>query len=154
MKTRILKICLLFWMEIGIATNDSRMKEIRSVLTGSSDLFKQKREKSLGYIRQFQLPHERKPEKFLHDLIVNLNIEDNQEYKELISVAQEIVVASESHKYINDIIERMNLDRPVGLSKIVDLAAKHQEWSNFTAEIRNWLKSKKGELVETPSVVV
>jgi hypothetical protein len=58
---------------------------------------------------------------------------------ELRIVLDEIGMVDDRHKYIDDAISRLELDRQVGLAKIIDYFAKTSEWDDFISPIKEWL---------------
>lgn len=124
------------------STQDQKKDRLNKVITGTDALARSYKEKALGAIKQYRLPNDVKPEKFLHQLICSISSPQNEEHQEIIDAAKQIVYVNESHKYINDIIEQLGLDRQVGLSKIVDLVATTPEWEDYIADINTWLTGK------------
>ncbi len=77
-----------------------------------------------------------------------MNDSDNEEFNEIIEVAKSISVVDDSHRYISDIIARLNYERSVGLAKIIDLISTHPEWKNYISEVYEWLSPKVEQLRE------
>jgi AAA15 family ATPase/GTPase len=129
-------------------TQDQKIQRLNKVITGTDDLSENYKAQAINVIKQYELPIGSKPEPYLHGIICNIGQSDNEEFQEIIDAANEIIVADESHKYINEIIERLGLERKVGLSKIIDLVATTEAWNEYTAEIKAWLSDKIGPLLE------
>lgn len=121
---------------------------INRVLTGHDENVVQARETALSAIKQFTLPVDTKPEKYLHSLITAIDETEDEERNEIIEVAKAIVVVDEDHKYVNEIINRLGWERATGLSKIIDLVAITDEWPAYTNDLREWLESKSAVLRE------
>lgn len=130
------------------STPMEKQQRLNKVITGTDDLSEGYRTQAIGVIKQYNLPQGVKPEPYLHELICNIPNSDNEEFQEIIDAAVDIVVPDESHKYINDIIDRIGLERKVGLSKIIDLVATTEEWEKYTADIKEWLREKIEPLLE------
>lgn len=130
-------------------TVEQKKEMMAKVLTGDTQRLTQKRNKAINYIRQFLMPNSLKPEQYLHGLITKLPEQQNEEYNEIIRAAKDIVVANDSHKYIDDIIERMDFERAAGLKVITDLISRSADWQNYTLEITKWLLSRKEGILET-----
>jgi hypothetical protein len=130
------------------ATEQNKIERLNRVITGTDHLAKQYKAEAIQVIRQYRLPVNTKPEPFLHGIIRNMENVTNTEYQEIIDAATDIHVADESHKYIDDIIERLGFDRNVGLSKIVDLISTAPEWVDYVADIHEWLQNKIIPLIE------
>jgi hypothetical protein len=129
-------------------TPEDKEKQIKNVLTGNGEYIETLRKNAIKYIQQLELPDNIKPEKFLHNLIITLNNIESEEHKEIIKIAKSIVVTNDDHNYINNMIERMNDGKAVGLTNIINLVSKSSKWDNYTKNIREWLESKKSLLVE------
>ncbi|MBV7299161.1 AAA family ATPase [Enterovibrio paralichthyis] len=130
------------------STREQKSAQLNRVITGTDHLSDTYRARAIDVIKQYHLPDGSKPETYLHQLICNIGHSENEEFQEIIQAALDIVVADESHKYINDIIDRLGLERRVGLSKIVDLVATTNAWDDYTADVRNWLREKIEPLLE------
>jgi predicted ATPase len=126
-------------------TIECKQIRLNKVITGTDSLSENYKAKALSVIFQYQLPEDSKPEPFLHDILSNLEGMQNPESREIINAAKEIHVADESHKYIDDVIERLGLDRRVGLNKIIDLVSDTEYWNEYTRDVQNWLSDKINE---------
>lgn len=128
---------------------DEKLKQIKSVLTGSDPKTKERQTHAVKYIRQLTLENGDAPEECLHKLIRELTPEyPNNEYNEIIKVAKDINVSNESHNYINEIINRMDDERAVGLKKVIDVIAQSEKWNDLIKEIKEWLENKKPHVLE------
>lgn len=130
------------------ATEQDKIQRLNKVITGTDQLSARYKAEAIQVIRQYRLPVNTKPEPFLHGIIRNMENVTNTEYQEIIDAANDIHVADESHKYIDDIIERLGFDRNVGLSKIVDLISTAPEWVDYVVDIHEWLQNKIIPLIE------
>ena len=66
-------------------------------------------------------------------------------------MAKQIIAVDNSHKYVDDIITRLDLNRDVGLSKIIDLFSSTQEWISYVANVKDWLTLQIPLVEETTS---
>lgn len=132
-------------------TKEKQEERIKAILTGEDEKAKSLRGSSLEKIKCLNLPENIKPEKYIHRIIIGLENSDDDEHNEIIEVAKQVMAVNDDHKYVNDIIDRLNWSRDVGLSKIVDVISSTQEWADYTAEIRDWLILKKKLVDETTS---
>lgn len=130
-------------------TQEEKIVRLNKVITGTDELARDYKARALNTIKQYNLPANIKPEQFLHQIICGIGHSENEEHQEIIDAANHIVVEDESHKYINNIIERLGLERNVGLSKVVDLVATTPEWTNYIADIHSWLADQIQPLLET-----
>lgn len=125
-------------------SEEDKMEKIKSALTGTTQENYEMREKLVDHITQFNLPDGVAPELFIHCLLKELSIPN-----QIVETAKEIQKVDNTHKYVDDIIERMNYQsKEVGLSKIIDVASKHGKWENFVAPIKKWLNARRDELIE------
>ncbi len=129
-------------------TQEQKTDRLNKVITGTDELAANYKSSALAAITQFTIPENLKPEPYLHQVIVNIGSSATAEYQEIIDAARDLNVTSDSHKYLNDVIERLGWDRAVGLSKIIDLIATSEEWPVYTADVRNWLETKISVLQE------
>lgn len=125
-------------------SEDEKGAQIRKSLSGTEADIDAKRKQALNLIHQFIIPDGVKPEYHYHSCIVNIPdkrlTDEEREYKQ---VAQDIEVVDDPHKFLSEIIRRMGDNREVGLSKIVHILSKSDEWNTIGSEIRSVLESKK-----------
>lgn len=132
-------------------TQEEKQERLKKFLIGDDPKIQNMREEAVNYIVQFTLEENCKPEKFLHEIILSLSVQFNQEDQEdqeIIKAAKDIIVRDNSHKYIDDLIERMDYIKAVGLQKIIDLVSQSDQWEVFIQEIKKWLESKKENILE------
>ena len=121
--------------------DDEKRKQLNLKLSGTESDHNDKINKALSLITQFTLPKNTAPEKYLHDLLMDLDNED-----EITEIAKTITNPKDSHGWINDILKSIEVDENVTLCKIVDTISTHPEYSKYTEGIKNWLAPKKAEL--------
>jgi len=129
-------------------TAELKSAAINKVLTGHDQNVVQARVIAQSIVKQFIIPEGRQPERYLHSILINMEECENEEFNEIIEVANEIVAVEDDHKYISDIIDRLGWEKLTGLSKIVDLVATSESWNIYVSEIFEWLNAKKEELRE------
>lgn len=130
-------------------TEDEKKKNIKKVLTGSADADNINRDSALSRITQFNLPEKQQPERYYHSLICDLS--DNSltsEYLEIVNAARQIVNPRDNHKFFNDVINRMDFTREVGLNKLVDILSLTPEWNKIKENIKVWLDNKRNLVME------
>lgn len=132
-------------------TRQEHKERLKAVLTGDDEHVKALRESSLEKIKCLNLPENTKPEKYIHSILISLEASTDDECNEIIEVAKQIVAVDNSHKYVDDIINRLDLNREAGLSKIIDLISSSQEWMNYIAEVKDWLNLQIPLVQETMS---
>ncbi len=106
------------------------------------------REKAMQHIKEFKLPEGTKPEPYLHSLLIGIQNPNNEEFNEILEVANGISHEQDSHKYLLKIIERLDYEKAVGYSKIIDFVSTHPQWEEYVSEIYSWLKSRVSKVRE------
>lgn len=131
------------------STDDLKKDKIKKYLTGTTTENETQRDMALKKITQFTLPNGSRPESYYHSLICSLtNDQLSKEQLEIVNVARQIINPGDTHNFFDDIIERMDWDRVVGLSKLVDLLAMVPDWETINAPIKKWFNLKKPYIVE------
>jgi energy-coupling factor transporter ATP-binding protein EcfA2 len=120
-------------------TKEEQEVRLKAVLTGNDEHAISLRRSSLEKIKCLNLPENTKPEKYIHSIITRLENNHDNECNEIIEVAKHIVAVDNCHRYVDDIISRLDWDRGVGLSKIVDLLSTTQEWTSYISNVNDWL---------------
>jgi hypothetical protein len=123
-------------------TTEEKTEKVSRVITGDDEKAVNSRALALQVINQFILPEGLAPEKYIHSIISALQHTENEEFNEIIDAAREIVVVDNSHKYIDDIIERLGWDKSEGLTKVIDLASTSERWEHYVEPVKTWLESK------------
>lgn len=133
----------LFVIDGDVYTTESEKREkICRVITGDDEHAITSRDAALTVISQLVLPEGVKPEKHIHNMICALRYTHNEEFNEIIDAAREIIVVDNSHKYVDDIIERLGWDKSEGLTKIIDLASSSADWEHYINPIKVWLEAR------------
>lgn len=124
-----------------IKTTEEKSKAIKKVLTGDDQRAIRLREEALEKVVQFTLPEDSNPEKYLHTLLIESDTENlDEESLEIISAARSIHFREDSHDYLGQVIHELGLERSIGLTRIIDIAAKHPQWGELTMDIESWLR--------------
>lgn len=129
--------------------DEIKREKIARVLTGTTALHYAQRQEAFDRITQFVIPDNYQPEMYYHELICALNNELlNVEQLEIVNVAREIGNPGNAHKFFDDIIDRMDFTRDVGLNKLVDILVLTDSWDEIKSNIQLWLETKKNEVQE------
>lgn len=123
------------------ATDEDKRAMIKKALTGTEENHDNKVDAALLAIVQFNLPKGFKPEKYIHDLLIQADGDD-----EMTDCARDIHAVSEDHEWLNLIIEQLGGDRSIELYRIIRQASKQEEWDQYVAPVRDWLLTKRDEL--------
>ena len=129
---------------------EEKEKQINQAITGHGDNIQSYKDKALQHIKKSNLPENTNPEKYLHELLIDTENLDNEEFNEILEIANEISYEQDSHKYLSEIIKRLDYDKSVGYTKIIDLISTHcqEQWQNYISEVYSWLKEKVSEVRE------
>lgn len=121
-------------------TQEEKIAAINQVLTGTTEMHQTMREQAYTKILQFNLGEGFSPERYISNLIKDLNGYDDNEIKQ---AALDIVVVDNDHKYINDILERLGEDDKLsGLRRVIELASKSPCWNDYIRPVEEWLTEK------------
>jgi len=123
------------------STDHDKNAQVKRVLTGHGPLVEQKRAEVLSAITQFDCPVNSWPEKAFHEMLTSIDDKD-----EVTSVAREIDIPMERHRFLNDIISRLGDSRETGLHKVVEAASQSDGWATYVKPIASWLQGKQREL--------
>nr|MEC5216167.1 ABC-type lipoprotein export system ATPase subunit [Actimicrobium sp. GrIS 1.19] len=127
-------------------SESDRLERIKAVLSGTESDLPQKRSNILAAIKEFNVGNPNiTPEAKLHLMLRNNSIVGHEE---IVQIANSIEAVNDTHSFVGEIIERLGVDRLVGLSKIVDAAYTTAEWPGYVAEIRQWLNQRRANFVE------
>jgi AAA15 family ATPase/GTPase len=127
-------------------TEEDKIVMINRALTGTSSESREKRDELLNHITQFNLPEGTKPEFFIHSLLKGL-----PPTNQLIQTALDIHKEDNSHKYVDEIVERLGYpSKEVGLDKVIHEAQKNALWANYIGPIRDWLEANGEKYMEIP----
>lgn len=130
-------------------TDDQKKERVGKYLTGTTTENEEQRDMAFQKITQFIIPTDARPESYYHSLISSLPDELlSPEQLEIVNVARQITNPGDTHNFFDDIIERMDWEREVGLSKLVDLLSLTPAWRTINANIKQWLDSKRADIVE------
>ena len=119
-------------------TEEEKTIKLKKVLSGTEDDADDKRGKALNVISQYNLPEGISPEKFIHNLLINTN-----EKNEIVYTAKQIHAVSDSHQWLNMIVEQLGDDSSYILNRIIEIASKTDDWEKYISDVKNWLIARK-----------
>lgn len=120
--------------------NDKR-NAMKKVLSGTEKCHDTKVDKAVALIHQLILPEKMEPEKFIFDMLVELNNKS-----ELVEIAKEFKAVSNSHQWLDNLVTRMGKSEELILYKIVDMVSEHEKWEIYVSELRQYLIGRKNIL--------
>lgn len=130
------------------ATETERKTRIGKALTGNAGADELRRQEALSKIVQYCPTGVRCPEHELHAMMISIPQGADHGVNEVIVAAQAIGVVEDPHHYVDKVIDAIGDDRVVGLRRIVEVAAKSEAWPQYVAPLKNWLESKRPNLME------
>lgn len=119
-------------------TGEEKLKQIQDKITEQA--LDNERADVLSHIIQYNLPNNYKPEKWIREMIITTSPEIIPNNNEIKQVLTDIHSVDDDHKYVNDAIERLDYDKAIGLSRIIELASKSEKWDDYVQPIRTWLQ--------------
>jgi AAA15 family ATPase/GTPase len=137
-------------------TTEERKEQINQTITGTEPRVEPLRTSVESAISQYNLPEGFKPEKYIHQLIIQLPDNIVESTNEIKRTACGIHNVDNSHKYVTDIIDRIGFEsKSVGLHNVIEIASKSPHWNDFIAPLKQWLISKEALVREvvSPQVV-
>ncbi|WP_438279952.1 AAA family ATPase [Pseudomonas alabamensis] len=131
-------------------TAEQQLERAKAVLSGTEDYAKARRDICLDGIRKLRANGlvGLAPEVQIHRLIRQLPRQDEEGVNEIIELAVGIEAVDDTHSFVELIIKTLNIQRSVGLSTIVRVAALSPEWSHYVLELREWLEARRKLYVE------
>lgn len=120
-------------------TNEEKLEQIKKKLTGTEGGIQGKRDKAVSIISQFNLPLDKKPEKFFHGMLVECENIDN----ELIKAATEIQGVLDPHEWIHQICKKLNESETVIVQGIIDIIKDSEKWKDYIQPLENWLDTRR-----------
>jgi len=123
-------------------TEDEKRAKIKRVITGTDANSQQRREKLLSKIKQFHLPINKKPEEFITDELKTL---DDAEHS-LVPHIKATGPVQDHHDLLNIPIANSGMPEQTALAEIASLMEHRICWTNYIADINNWIVTKKAEL--------
>lgn len=108
----------------------------------------------MNSIAQYNLPEGVKPEQFFHNLLIDIDTNDDELAAgelELIGAAQDIHAVDDHHAYLYDICRRLGLETSVGFDRIMRLVAskKCEQRVDYTANVKATLEAKFSRYIES-----
>ncbi|EFE3358115.1 ATP-binding protein [Escherichia coli] len=132
-----------------IESENEKKTALDKVFTGTESRTYELKAAAEGKVKQFNLPNGVKPEQYIHYLITNVPLDGlGGEYLEIIEAARDIRVELDAHNYISNILTKLGIDRPSGLTRVMDLASRHPEWHQYVSEVTDWLQPVVSDLME------
>jgi hypothetical protein len=124
-----------------------RQTQIERACSGNDPAADSHRTEMAIRIQDFELPPDHKPESYLHRLIVTQDPATlGPQETEIQKAAKEIVNPLDGHGFIYHLLTVLGENRAVQLTRVVPLAAKHEDWAAYTQPVRTWLQQRKAAM--------
>lgn len=120
---------------------DDKRKAINKVLSGTEKEHDNKVDKAVKLLHQLRLPEETAPEKYIFDMLVEMNGDS-----ELIGIAKQLKAVPDSHQWLDTLVKRMGKSEELILNKIVEIVSEHERWGDYVDELRKHLNEYKSRL--------
>lgn len=137
-----------------LSEEDERKTQLEKVVSGTEEGREQFRERCVDGIRQFNPSSDfgLSPESQIHHMIRSLNPDDlSGNDREIYDISFDIEYEKDKHYLIGKIIDTLNVERSVGLSQIINLAARSNYWGSYTQQVRDWL-THAADIVSQPDI--
>lgn len=131
-------------------SEEHQLDRVNAVLSGTEPHAKDLRELCLKGIKKLcaQPNSPPAPEAQLHSMVRNLPRQNDNGANEIIDLATSIEAVSDTHSFINFIVQTLNVQAAVGFNTIVKVAALSPNWNNYVSELREWLMVRRSLLIE------
>ena len=133
-------------------SRSDRRDRVKAVMTGDQPVHEKNRKALMSLVRTLAPMRNAagklfSPEQVLHQMLHGLDAATiPADRVELHNIALSVVNVPERHGFVNQIIEHTGESREVSLSKIVELAARSNQWQKYTRLVRRWLEKMKTKL--------
>ncbi len=127
-------------------TDEEIEKRINTVLSGNDYAAEQNRKVAKSMIKKYNLPSGNTPEEYIYNSITSDSFSVPSNLEEFVNTAKELGIPSDKHEFLSKVIEKIGLNKEVGLAQFVEIFSQTQEWNNFILSIRNWLEEQKSKL--------
>lgn len=118
-----------------------KLAGMKKVLSGTEKDHEEKWTKAVSMILQFDLPLKTAPEKYIYDMLVEMD-----GYNEIVRYAQKLKAVSDSHKWLDDLTVRIGQGEELVLFKIMEIVSQNPKWEGYVKNVRDWLIKKGVEL--------
>ena len=119
-------------------TEEERLFQIKKKFSGTEADADDKRNYAISIIKQFILPDNCSPEKYINNQLCSIN-----DGTEIVEQAKLINGVLDEHDHVNTIIKSLGYGNcNEGLSGIIQKLSESPDWNNYISEVKNWLTVK------------
>ena len=119
--------------------DEEKVAAVNKVLSGTERNHEEKVKSALQMIKQLHLPESAAPEKYIFDMLIEMD-----DRNELTAIARKMRAVSDSHQWLDQIVDRLGEQEEIALYKIVSQVSEHEKWASYILEVREWLWEKRG----------
>lgn len=120
---------------------EPKIKAINKVLSGTEKEHEEKVNEALSMIKQFSLPKDMPPEKYIYDMLIEMDAQ-----KQVVKFAKKINAVKDSHQWLDELAVRMGESEELVLKGIMELVSQHSKWADYTKDVHDWMFKKRAEL--------
>ena len=118
-------------------TDEEREIQMKKHYSGTEADKDERRRRALSHIKQYLLPEGEQPEHFLWKKLKEIDCD-------LSRYAQEIIEqADDKHKYLYDVQQSSGENRESFLTRLTNILAQQEFWSDYVRELDEWLNTRK-----------
>lgn len=118
-----------------------RVEAVNRVLSGTEKDHEEKVKKAVSMIRQFNLPLGMAPEKYIFDMLIEMDIQN-----EIVRCAKQLKAVSDSHQWLDELTSRMGHEKEQILFRIIDIVSQNPRWGHYIEDVHNWMIEKRTQL--------
>lgn len=122
-------------------SEEEKVEAIKKILSGTEKDHDDKVTYTASLIKEFILPAGIAPEKHIYNMLIDMN-DDN----EIIRAAKKLKAVSDSHQWLDRLVDRIGQSEELILHSIINLVAESSKWGDYVKEIRHWLVNKREEI--------
>lgn len=112
-----------------------KLEQIKKKLSGTEMEIEDMRNKAVGCIKQFTLPTDYSPEKYLHELIIENCSHESEIYK----AAIEIKAVKDSHEWIYSILQKLDYTEKELVNEIFNYIKDCEKFKEYCKIVYDWI---------------
>jgi hypothetical protein len=122
-------------------TKEEKEKAIKKILSGTEREHDDRVLDAVSVIKEFALPDGISPEEFIYGMLLEM-----EENSELVRTAKKLKAVSNTHQWLDRLVERMGHSEELVLNDIIGIVAENSRWENYIQAVHQWMKNKREEL--------
>lgn len=119
--------------------HESKITQLKKFFTGTEQEAVDNREKVARHILQYTV----EADHIAPELYIWKTLTESERENEIVEAAKSIQYVDDSHKYLTDIIDILNVEYSVGLVQVINEFSEHtDQWNLYVSEISEWLDNR------------